>query len=73
VRIAYVFLERPGEPVVEELDGAAIDAAAERLGETIARLSGGRFEVTSTPDWPLCRDCPARRRLCSAPASPPGD
>ena len=73
VRVAYVFLEHPEEPVIEELDTGAIDAARARLEATIAELSAGRFEVTSTPDWDLCRDCPARRRLCSAPASPPGE
>ncbi len=73
VRIAYVFLERPDEPVIEELDGTAIEAALGRLEEGIAELSAGRFEVTPDPTWELCRDCPARRRLCSAPASPPGE
>ena len=34
-------------------------------------VSAGEFEVTSTPDWPLCNDCPARRRLCSGPAAAP--
>jgi ATP-dependent exoDNAse (exonuclease V) beta subunit len=71
VRVVYVFLERPGEPVVAELDGTAIAAARERLESTVAELTAGRFEVTGTPDWGLCHDCPARRRLCSAPASPP--
>ncbi len=31
VEVAYVFLERPGEPVVETLDRAAIDAGRRRL------------------------------------------
>jgi ATP-dependent helicase/nuclease subunit A len=72
VRIVYVFLERPGEPVIEELDAATIAAARERLEATLAELVAGHFAVTETPDWGLCHDCPARRRLCSAPASPPG-
>ncbi len=72
VRVAYVFLERPDEPVVEELDGEAIDAAGERLEAMVTELAAGRFEVTESPDWGLCHDCPARRRLCSAPAEPPG-
>jgi hypothetical protein len=71
VRVAYVFLERAGEPVIEELDAVAIAAARERLEATVAELTEGRFEVTSAPDWGLCHDCPARRRLCSAPAAPP--
>jgi ATP-dependent helicase/nuclease subunit A len=72
VRVAYVFLERPSEPVVQELDTAAIESARTRLEGIVADLASGRFEVTATPDWELCHDCPARRRLCSAPASPPG-
>ena len=71
VRVVYVFLERPGEPVIAELDGAAIAAARERLEARVAELTEGRFVVTAAPDWGLCHDCPARRRLCSAPASPP--
>jgi ATP-dependent helicase/nuclease subunit A len=72
VRVVYVFLERPDAPVIEELDEAGIAAARERLEDTLAELAHGRFEVTEAATWDLCRDCPARRRLCSAPASPPG-
>jgi ATP-dependent helicase/nuclease subunit A len=71
VRVGYVFLERPAEPLIEELDGTAIAAAREGLEATIAELAAGRFEVTDAATWDLCRDCPARRRLCSAPAEPP--
>jgi ATP-dependent helicase/nuclease subunit A len=71
VRVVYVFLERPDEPVITELDGAAIAAARASLESAVASLAAGRFKVTSNPDWELCRDCPARRRLCSAPAAPP--
>jgi len=73
VRVIYVFLERPDQPVVEELDATAIAAARTAMEATVAELTAGRFEVTSTPDWPLCHDCPARRRLCSSPAPPPGE
>ena len=71
VRVAYVFLERPDEPVVEELGPAMIEAATARLESVIAEISAGRFEVTASPTWDLCRDCPARRRLCPSPAAPP--
>ena len=71
VRVAYVFLERPGEPVVEELGPEMIEAATARLESVIAEISAGSFEVTASPTWELCRDCPARRRLCSNPAAPP--
>ncbi|MGH2981138.1 MAG: UvrD-helicase domain-containing protein [Solirubrobacterales bacterium] len=71
IRVAYVFLERPTEPVIEELGRDAIRSARAGLEGIIVALAEGRFEVTSTPDWPLCHDCPARRRLCSNPAPPP--
>jgi ATP-dependent helicase/nuclease subunit A len=73
VRVAYVYLERPDEPVTYELDRAAIEKARAELEATVAEIAAGGFEVTSSPDWGLCHDCPARRRLCSAPASPPGE
>jgi ATP-dependent helicase/nuclease subunit A len=71
VRVAYVFLERPAEPVIEELDAAAIASARTGLEAAVGELAAGHFEVTATPDWELCHDCPARRRLCPAPAEPP--
>jgi ATP-dependent helicase/nuclease subunit A len=70
-QIAYVYLERPDSPVSYEIDRAAAEAARVGLEETVAEIAAGRFEVTRSPDWELCRDCPARRRLCSAPAPPP--
>jgi hypothetical protein len=57
--------------VVEELGPAMIEAATARLESVIAEISAGRFEVTASPTWELCRDCPARRRLCPSPAAPP--
>ena len=71
VRVAYVFLERPREPAIELLDAGRIAAARAELEELVARIGAGEFAVTATPDWPLCHDCPARRRLCSGPAEPP--
>jgi hypothetical protein len=52
------------------LEGLA--AARAELEAEVEAIAAGRFEVTPTPDWPLCHDCPARRRLCPSPASPPG-
>jgi ATP-dependent helicase/nuclease subunit A len=71
VRVAYVFLERPAEPVIRELGPGEIEAARANLESTLAGLSAGSFEVTAEPDWPLCHDCPARARLCPSPAAPP--
>ena len=72
VRVAYVYLEQPERPVIYEIDRAAAEAARAGLEATIEEIAGGRFEVTRSPDWALCRDCPARKRLCSNPAAPPG-
>jgi ATP-dependent helicase/nuclease subunit A len=71
VRVAYVYLERPEAPVIHEFDRAAIEAVRAGIEDTVAAIASGRFEVTETPDWGLCHDCPARARLCSAPAQPP--
>ena len=71
VRVAYVFLEAPGEPAITEMGPGEIAAARMRLQALVARIDTGEFEVTPTPDWPLCHDCPARRRLCSGPAAAP--
>ncbi|HWO16149.1 MAG TPA: UvrD-helicase domain-containing protein [Solirubrobacterales bacterium] len=39
VEVAYVFLERPEEPVLETLDRTATEAGRQRLEATIARLA----------------------------------
>jgi ATP-dependent helicase/nuclease subunit A len=69
VEVAYVFLERPGEPVVTRLDAAAMAAGRERLGASIARIGAGEFPVAPPEErgWDLCRACPALGRLCSGP------
>ena len=59
---------RPRRPAIAEMGPNDIASARERL-ESVAPHRRGEFEVTSTPDWPLCHDCPARRRLCSGPAA----
>ena len=73
VRVAYAFLERPEEPVVTELGPEELAEAAATLEERIASIAAGSFEVTPNPTWPLCHDCPARSRLCPAPAKPQRD
>jgi len=67
VRVAYVFLERAGEPVeqrFEPADAAALQAELEAL---CARIEANEFPVTDRPGPDLCFDCPARRRLCVYP------
>jgi ATP-dependent helicase/nuclease subunit A len=65
VETAYVFLERPEEPVREHFDDGALAAARERVEALLAELAAGRFDVTRHPHKALCADCPARERLCS--------
>jgi ATP-dependent exoDNAse (exonuclease V) beta subunit len=73
VEVAYVFLERPDEPVVELLDTEAMRRGRERLTGIIARIGAGEFPVAPAErrDWELCRGCPALGRLCSGPVRQP--
>jgi ATP-dependent helicase/nuclease subunit A len=65
VETAYVFLERPGDPVRHEFAESDLEAARERIEGLLGRLGDGEFEVTHHPHRALCHDCPARERLCS--------
>ncbi len=65
VETAYVFLERPDEPVRQTIDAGALDAARSRTEELLKDLARGEFEVTRNPHRALCYDCPAAERLCS--------
>jgi ATP-dependent exoDNAse (exonuclease V) beta subunit len=69
VEVAYVFLERPAEPVLSHLDLAEMEAGRERLATTIAQIAAGEFPAAAPEDrdWGLCRGCPALRGLCSGP------
>jgi len=69
VEVAYVFLERPEEPVLSLLDGAAIERGREEIAATIERIAAGEFPVAPPErrSWDLCRGCPALGRLCSGP------
>jgi ATP-dependent helicase/nuclease subunit A len=80
VEVAYVFLERPDDPVVTLLEQEEIDTGRKRLVAAIERIEQGDFPPAS-PDhrtWDLCRGCPALGRTCSGPpddepAPPPAD
>jgi ATP-dependent exoDNAse (exonuclease V) beta subunit len=71
VEVAYVFLERPDDPVITHLDPTEMESARDRLTTTIARISEGEFPVAPPEQrsWSLCRGCPALGRLCSGPPS----
>jgi ATP-dependent exoDNAse (exonuclease V) beta subunit len=74
VEVAYVFLERPQQPVLSTVGPAEMVAGHARLEQTIARIAGGEFPVAPPErrDWSLCRGCPALRGLCSGPRSVDG-
>jgi ATP-dependent helicase/nuclease subunit A len=69
VEVAYVFLERPGEPVLETLGAAEIEAGRRRLEEAVERIGRGEFPPAPPErrDWALCEGCPALGRLCAGP------
>jgi ATP-dependent helicase/nuclease subunit A len=67
VRTAYAFLDRGGGVVASELGREELVAASAHLDELVTGVAEGRFEVTPSPHWALCNDCPARERLCSHP------
>ncbi|HEX5375314.1 MAG TPA: PD-(D/E)XK nuclease family protein, partial [Solirubrobacterales bacterium] len=69
VEVAYVFLERPDEPVLAALGPAEMVAGRARLAAAIERIELGDFPPAD-PDrrnWDLCRNCPALGRTCSGP------
>jgi ATP-dependent helicase/nuclease subunit A len=70
VEVAYVFLERPDEPVLRTLDAAEIEAGRQRLTAAIERIGQGDFPPAPPErrDWGLCEGCPALGRLCSGPS-----
>jgi ATP-dependent helicase/nuclease subunit A len=69
VEVAYVFLERPGEPAITTLGPVEMQAGRERLDKAISQISQGEFPAAPEPErtWSLCRGCPALGRLCSGP------
>ncbi|MGB7587458.1 MAG: PD-(D/E)XK nuclease family protein, partial [Solirubrobacterales bacterium] len=69
VEVAYVFLERPAEPVCTILDGAMMGAGRQSLVATIERIRAGDFQPAPAErrDWALCDGCPALKRMCSGP------
>ena len=65
VEVAYVYLERPEEPVFAAYESSDAPELERRLLELAAGVTGGRFEPTATPHRELCADCPGRLALCS--------
>ncbi|HYC80553.1 MAG TPA: PD-(D/E)XK nuclease family protein, partial [Solirubrobacterales bacterium] len=69
VEVAYVFLERPEDPVITLLGSTEMSAGRADLERAIAQIHSGEFPVAPPErrDWPLCNGCPALRTLCSGP------
>jgi ATP-dependent exoDNAse (exonuclease V) beta subunit len=69
VEVAYVFLERPEEPVIELFDREQMEARRRGLGEVVEAIAAGEFRPAPAErrDWGLCRGCPALGALCSGP------
>ena len=65
VEVAYVFLERPDEPVAQRFSQGDAPGLERQLLDLAAGVTGGRFEPTDAPHRELCADCPGREALCS--------
>jgi ATP-dependent helicase/nuclease subunit A len=64
---AYVFLERPDDPIIKVHDEGGLSAARDRLVSLVEGIRSGEFSVTDEPHIGICHECPARERLCSHP------
>ena len=67
VEVAYVFLERPDEPVTARYQAADRSGLEARLAALAAGVLQGDFAVTDRPHRELCLTCPGRPALCSWP------
>ncbi|HEX3174805.1 MAG TPA: UvrD-helicase domain-containing protein [Solirubrobacterales bacterium] len=69
VEVAYVFLERPEEPVLATLGAEEMTAGRRRLEAAVERIAAGDFPPATreSRNWALCKGCPALGRLCSGP------
>jgi ATP-dependent exoDNAse (exonuclease V) beta subunit len=64
VEVAYVFLERPAEPVVRGFDVDDVEALRAGVRALLAGIDAGAFPVSDHPHRGLCGGCPARGGLC---------
>jgi hypothetical protein len=65
VEVAYVFLERPDEPVCRTFVRSEITELESGLSEAIATIRTGRF--VPTPSELACAGCPALDVVCAGP------
>ena len=67
VQVAYVFLQRPAEPVLRCYRAADAATLTAELVTQAAGLRAGRFPVAQRPHQGLCLSCPGRGGMCSWP------
>jgi len=67
VEVAYLFLERPSEPVSAVYEADEVEDLDRRLRDVAAPLAAGSFLPTARPWRGLCGDCPGQPGLCSWP------
>ena len=65
VEVAYVFLERPDEPVTAVFNADDVERLNEELTGLAAGVLEGRFVPSKKPHRGLCFGCPGRAALCS--------
>jgi ATP-dependent helicase/nuclease subunit A len=65
VEVAYVFLERPDEPVCRTFVRSELPELEAGLSEAIAAIRAGRF--VPTPSELACAGCPALNVVCAGP------
>jgi ATP-dependent helicase/nuclease subunit A len=65
VEIAYVALERPGEPVAATYAAADAPALERELLERARGVVAWEFAPTAAPHAELCADCPGQPALCT--------
>ncbi len=68
VEVAYLFLERPDEPVVTTFTRDRVPELEADLSAAIARLRAGEFRPT--PSEYACAGCPALDVVCAGPRLP---
>jgi ATP-dependent helicase/nuclease subunit A len=68
VEVAYVFLERPEEPVCRTFVRREVPELEAELTAAIATIRAGRF--VPTPSELACAGCPALDVVCAGPALP---
>lgn len=67
VEVAYLFLERPDEPVSRTFTPEDVPRLESELHALAQGITDGRYEVAPNPHIGLCAGCPGRRALCVHP------